>query len=207
MPKATILILILLTLLTGSVGLCGHSVELRQKVETTYLKEVGVREATGKNDGVQVEAYLKSVNLGKGYPWCAAYVIWVYKQCGINTSTASAWSPSLLPRSKVIYQAGRPPTGIPQPGDVFGIYFNNLKRVGHVGFVHRWQDLNGYVRTVEGNTNEAGSREGDGVYMKRRLKRQIYAVANWISANTYNTKYSLQQAVTAEHTDLRQYIC
>jgi hypothetical protein len=33
---------------------------------------------------------------------------------------------------------------------------------------------------VEGNTNEAGSNEGDGVYKKRRLINSIYQVANWV---------------------------
>jgi len=49
--------------------------------------------------------------------------------------------------------------------------------VAHVGFVDQWQSK--YVITVEGNTNEAGSREGDGVYRKRRPIKSIYIVANY----------------------------
>ncbi len=63
-------------------------------------------------------------------------------------------------------------------GDVFGIYFANLKRIAHVGFVDEWGDKQ--IITVEGNTNEAGSGEGDGVYRKRRPISSIYQVANWI---------------------------
>lgn len=44
--------------------------------------QVGVKELTGKNDGVEVESYLKSVGLGKGYAWCMAFVYWVFlKAC------------------------------------------------------------------------------------------------------------------------------
>lgn len=68
----------------------------------------------------------------------------------------------------------------PRKGDVFGIYFPDKKRIAHVGFVDSWDDK--YVITVEGNTNEAGSREGDGVYRKRRLVGSIYQVARWEEA-------------------------
>src|SRR5690554_1094953 len=66
----------------------------------------------------------------------------------------------------------------PATADVFGIYFANLKRIAHVGFVDEWGEKQ--VITVEGNTNEAGSAEGDGVYRKRRPIASIYQVANWI---------------------------
>lgn len=72
--------------------------------------------------------------------------------------------------------------GEPQQGDVFGLYFTKLGRIGHVGFVDQWGGPRGddWVYTVEGNTNGEGSREGDGVHARRRLKRHIHIVANWI---------------------------
>lgn len=66
----------------------------------------------------------------------------------------------------------------PKRADVFGIYFANLKRIAHVGFIDEWGEKQ--IITVEGNTNEAGSAEGDGVYRKRRPIVSIYQVANWI---------------------------
>jgi len=66
----------------------------------------------------------------------------------------------------------------PSRADIFGIYFPNKKRIAHTGFIDKWTSTQ--VHTVEGNTNQAGSREGDGVYRKIRLTRQIYAVARFI---------------------------
>lgn len=146
------------------------SAQKRLCVVNTYTAEVGVREATGKNDGERVELYLASTNLGSGYAWCAAFVNWTHAQCGIPGPRSAAWSPSWFPVKKL--------TAIPQPGDVFGIYFPSKGRIAHVGFVDRWTDTRVY--TVEGNTNAAGSREGDGVYRKVRLRSQIHSVANWI---------------------------
>lgn len=154
-----------------------HASDIVTKVKYTYSKEIGVREASGKNDGNKVEEYLKSVGLGKGYSWCAAFVSWTYQQANVS-HPKSAWAPSFFPKSKIIYQSGKT-FQTPRTGDVFGIYYPSKKRIAHVGFIDTWSDS--FVVTVEGNTNEAGSREGDGVYRKRRLKRQIYAVSRFIN--------------------------
>ncbi len=66
----------------------------------------------------------------------------------------------------------------PGMGDVFGIYFPEKGRIAHVGFVDEWEEP--WVVTVEGNTNVLGSREGDGVYRKRRLTRSVYKVARYV---------------------------
>jgi hypothetical protein len=144
----------------------------------TYRSQVGVREATGKNDGPQVAMYLKSAGLGEGYPWCAAFVNWVHLECGYKTVQGPAWSPSWFPASRVIYVRDAQNKYLPVAGDVFGIWFNNLGRIAHVGFVDDWNGGNFFV-TVEGNTNEGGSREGDGVYRKKRLKRQAYKISRF----------------------------
>ena len=67
-----------------------------------------------------------------------------------------------------------------QPGtaDIFGIYFPDKKRIAHVGFIDQW--LGDWLITVEGNTNDPGAREGDGVYRKRRAVKSIYQVARYI---------------------------
>jgi hypothetical protein len=153
---------------------------VRDQVEETYLSYVGVRELTGHNDGQEVEAYLQSTGLGKGYAWCAAYVNYCLISCDVETPKGAAWSPNWFPENKIVYKRGNDLNYNPRKGDVFGIYFSNKHRIAHVGFIHYWRQGDDYAVTVEGNTNNAGSREGDGVYKKRRLKRQIYEVANWI---------------------------
>lgn len=47
-------------------------------------KELGTREATGNNDGLRVEEYLRYTGLGKGYEGCAAFTSWVYGQAGFS---------------------------------------------------------------------------------------------------------------------------
>lgn len=163
-------------------GVVRHSVacneQKRECVKITFTSQIGIEEYGSANAGSSVEKYLKSTNLTKGYAWCAAFVNWTLEHCGIKTHK-SAWSPSWFDSMHVVYQNG---IGNPRPGDVFGIYFSSKNRIAHVGFIYEWKEGSKYCITVEGNTNEAGSREGDGVFKKRRLKSQIDKVANWIDA-------------------------
>ncbi len=66
----------------------------------------------------------------------------------------------------------------PQTSDVFALYFPEKGRIAHVGFIDKWDGT--WMVTVEGNTNVSGSREGDGVYRKRRLVKSVYKVARFI---------------------------
>ncbi len=136
---------------------------------------VGVREATGSNDGEIVELFLASANAKKGDPWCAAFVAHVHSLCGYKIPNSPAWSPSWFPNSNVVKFSEY------EPGDVFGIYYSSKKRIAHVGIIEK--ETGNYFLTIEGNTNEAGSRDGDGVYKKRRPIKTIYKIARWKETN------------------------
>ncbi|WP_316735753.1 peptidoglycan-binding protein [Pedobacter aquatilis] len=139
------------------------------KVLSVATEEIGVRELTGKNDGLRVEQYLAYTGLGKGNPWCAAFVSWVYNKSGYS-KPRTAWSPALFPAQRI--------TAKPQPADVLGIYFPTLKRIAHCGIVERC--IGDWVVSIEGNTNVSGSREGDGVYRKWRHQKTIHTYARWL---------------------------
>lgn len=151
---------------------------VRTAVTKTYTSQIGVREATGHNDGKAVEMYLKYVGLGKGYAWCASFVCWVLGQNKVS-NPHSGYCPDLFSPKRRVWQRNQKNNGTPMPGDVWGLYFPDKKRIAHVGFVDKWDAK--ITTTVEGNTNEAGSREGDGVYRKRRITRQLYEVTRFIN--------------------------
>lgn len=162
-------LLILFVLGTGYRANCSDC------VEAVYTSQIGVREATGHNDGKEVEQYLKAVKLGKGYAWCAAFVKWCYDQCGIKT-TINAWAASTVNQNNVVWKGGKW-YKTPRPGDVCTIYSYTMKRISHTLFFHRLED--NIVVSVEGNTNEGGSREGDGVYKRRRPLFSINGIYRW----------------------------
>ena len=167
--------------LTGSGNatdeLLATSAQQRDCLREVYLSQVGVREHGPANHGAQVKAYLESVGLPQGYPWCAAFVSWCFQQVDIPVPK-SAWVPSYALRDKMVYKQGKVLQRLPKYGDVMLIWYNSLNRPAHIGFVDHWGER--WIISVEGNTNLDGSREGDGVYRKRRLKKQVWAVVNFI---------------------------
>ena len=83
----------------GNVGTVHHPVDTRQKIVNIASGEIGVREATGNNDGDKVESYLRYTDLGKGYAWCAAFASWCYGQAGLP-EPRNPWSPALVPNAR-----------------------------------------------------------------------------------------------------------
>ena len=126
--------------------------ELRSNLIVALKAQLHVRELTGNNDGVEVEKYLRHVGHKKGASWCAAFCAWNYTQFKVK-NPMSAWSPDW---AKV-------PDRVQEylPGDCFTLFYHNLNRVGHVGFITGVS--HGYYTTIEGNTGLTGSREGSGV--------------------------------------------
>lgn len=147
-------------------------------LDQVYQSYLGVREKSGRNDGPEVEKFLKNVGLGPGYPWCAAFVKTCLLEAGIKSaSRINGMALSTENKSHFIYRA-RKHLGEPEPGDVFTIWYSSLGRIGHTGFFHK-KINSSFFETVEGNTNDAGSREGDGVYRKKRSYNATYSISRW----------------------------
>lgn len=142
----------------------------------------GIKEKTNHNDGREVEMVLASCNLGKGYPYCAATINWTFKQCGIKTGVVNpAYSPNWFTNKEVITykKSWRRMDYKSKKAQIFGLYFSNLGRIAHVGFIIS-ETITDYI-TFEGNTNIAGSREGDGFMKKRRSKSSIHIIADYLT--------------------------
>jgi hypothetical protein len=166
----------------GSLGSKTQITKVALALVSTATAEAdkGVRE-TGKNAGVDVEKYLKCVALVKGNPWCAAFVSWC-----VMTSRGAAKPPKWCSGSAVsLFQMARAQKAVcvtPADADFktkvkAGWIWSRAKDAtaaaaarkgvwcqGHTGIVVKVDDVG--FHTVEGNTNAAGSREGDGVYRK-----------------------------------------
>ena len=154
----------------------------RNAVMDVAKSTLGWREATGKNDGPQIDRILSTVGLqGSGAPYCAAFCVYSYEEAGVGSKIPhSAWSPDLV--KSPTWLKGRGET--PRPADVFGIFFASKGRVAHVGLVEKWG--NGTAVTIEGNTSPqaaSGSeadRDGEGIHRKWRLTSTIYAVRSFL---------------------------
>ena len=163
----------------------GSSAKLPSAIVEVARAEIGVKEVAGSNTGPRVNQYKEStwLNASDPWPWCAAFVCWVVMKAmereGVE-ATDSFKRPT-TPRAYGLEDwslkqdnstsTRRYPGQDIKAGDI--VIFN----FSHVGFAvgDPYTDTKGVVRvqTVEGNTNEGGSREGDGVYPKSRRVSKI----------------------------------
>lgn len=120
---------------------------------------------TNSNAGPYVERVLERTGLGKGLPWCAAWVADV----GV-IALGDRWP---LPKTASCAMLGEAAAkaGIlhdkPEVGDVFLLYYSSLGRFAHTGIVTA-VNADGTIGTLEGNTNDGGSRDGWGVFRRTR---------------------------------------
>lgn len=123
------------------------------------LTQLGVRE-TAPNRGPMVDVYLHAVGLepsAGSFPWCFAFAFWCAQQAGLwlprTASVRAAWE-----RGKAIR------VSLGGMGDI--AMKLNADGTGHAGIIMSRASIT--LDTVEGNTNDVGSREGIRVAIKNR---------------------------------------
>lgn len=131
---------------------------------------VGTTEV-GNNAGPEVARFLRSVGLGTGYAYCAAFVSFCLTEAEpqpvwptIRTARAQSFITAQSMRaSHVMYGYKKP-----KPGDIL-VWKKGNTGFGHVGFVLEWDGACG--TTVEANTSSGvygSQRDGDGVWIRKR---------------------------------------
>lgn len=139
--------------------------------------EIGVEEVNGSNAGPRVNEYKGATNLPplESWPWCAAFVCWCVREAmkaGTFTfkrpTTAGAWDFENWSRAQDnSTNTKNPAMEDIKAGDIV------IFRFSHIGIAVSGPDSDNCIKTVEGNTDSAGSREGGGVFAKTRKLSQI----------------------------------
>ena len=137
----------------------------------------------GSNRGSEVDQYVRSVGLdpsGK-YPWCQSYVWWALdqlsKKLGIKNpapqtaSVRGSWDQSPTENKITIAQARANPELV-RPGMVFimqrGTPWSSGGYLGHTGIILTVDPNKKTFQSIEGNTDEKSSGEGDKVGINNR---------------------------------------
>lgn len=123
----------------------------------------------GSNWGEPVRTYLDSVGIHFPASWCMAFVYWCFNEAAKNKKVVNP----LVKTGGVLKAWNNADKSVkfkePKVGDIFIMDFG--KGLGHTGIVVKIDDT--YIYTVEGNTNDSGSREGIAVTQKQRSKKKI----------------------------------
>jgi hypothetical protein len=145
---------------------------LKEKALQIAVTQLGVQEnPKGSNSGKEVNEYLKSVGLGKGFSWCAAFIYWCFNKAALDLKVPNP----LIKTGGVLAHWNQADkkyrvTTSPEPGDIFIMDFG--KGLGHTGIVE--STTASHINTIEGNASDAnGGREGYIVTRKSRPKTSI----------------------------------
>jgi hypothetical protein len=149
-----------------------------EKMVSLAREEIGVSEVDGSNCGPRVDEYKAATWLDpdKGWPWCAAFICWLLREAieGETVTfnrpqTAGAWDFENWAKKQSTrgVELRKPTNEDIKAGDIVVFTFS------HIGIAVKDVDSSGYVVTIEGNTNGAGSREGGSVLEKKRHVSKI----------------------------------
>ncbi|MGE0131220.1 MAG: CHAP domain-containing protein [Blastocatellales bacterium] len=165
-----------------------------KKAESRLLKlvveiaasQIGVREKPpNSNRGPEVDHYLRTVGLNPAagnFAWCVAFVYFCFDKAAsqlkiqnpmIKTAgVLDHWNRAGkkgIPRLVATDAQANP--GLIKPGHIFALAVGS-KGQGHTGLVSEVLS-DGRFKTIEGNSNDGGSREGVGVFARMRKPFEI----------------------------------
>lgn len=154
----------------------------RRIIADVAREYIGTRE-TSKNRGPHLEEFWKATNYPEGAknrePWCSAFATFCVKEGDRRSPALKLRVPPVFPavaqwlpwaRNKETGCLVFTPTEVqlgrfkPMAGDIV-VY---LPHLSHIGIVAEDYKSGAIIQTIEGNTNSAGSRDGDGVYQRQR---------------------------------------
>jgi hypothetical protein len=139
-------------------------------------KHIGLRETT-PNRFAGIDKFWAATNYPDGgknrEPWCSAFASYCVQEADRQSAAIRLrvpprfaavrdWLPWARQAGCIVFP-NTSTTYLPERGDI--VIF--LPRLSHIGIVAGFAGR-GMVHTIEGNTNAAGSRDGDGCYDKLR---------------------------------------
>lgn len=140
----------------------------KSKLISILKGEVGYHEgrnASGWDNHQKYSPAVPGLEWSQDQPWCATFATWAYQTAGVKKDTFPVTA-SVYTAMNWYKQHNR---WSEYPSIGAQVIYGRDK---HTGIVIAFDADT--ITTVEGNTNDNGSAEGDGVYIKHRQRRDAY---------------------------------
>ena len=136
-----------------------------ERVLSIARRELGTKESPANSNRVKYNAwyYGREVS-GSAYPWCMAFVQWVFAQMKVSLPLRTASCSALMWKAQ---ERGMWVEKDFRPGDIVIYDFTGKRKTAsHCGIVEEVLPDYG-VRAVEGNTSAAGSQSNGGMVCRK----------------------------------------
>lgn len=142
-----------------------------QKVIDIAISQVGVHEGRSNgswNNDTRYADEVPGLKWADKQPWCQTFVTWVARKAGVQHLYGDPERPTASCDFAGDWwkKQGR---WSEYPAVGAQVFFGYPHDLNHTGIVYAYDA--DFIYTIEGNTNDNGSREGDGVYRKKRPRR------------------------------------
>ena len=129
--------------------------------------EIGTKESPVNKVKYNTWYYGKAVS-GDAYPWCMAFVMWVFHQAGVELGLKTASCTSLENYAK---KKGYLVTKNYRPGDIVFYQFDKDEFADHTGIVESVTSTT--VTCIEGNTSVNGSQSNGGEVCRKTRSKSL----------------------------------
>ena len=171
------------------------------------VSQIGVKEnPSGSNKVKYNTEYYGTPVEGKDYPWCCAFVWWVFKECGASKLFFGGEKTAYCPAVETYYKKkGQWFTSNPKAGDLVLFDFTGKGVAEHIGILEK-VNSDGTYSVIEGNTSTASNDNG-GKVMRRTRNRSVirgFARPEYKTANTTQTTVKGEKTVTVTLSQLKK---
>ena len=149
------IILILAFLLLGARYEIPADKDVVKQSKQIALSQLGVEELTGRNDGLQVNEYQKSVGIPSGSPWCCAFEYWCYDSASMELALPNPLLKTGLANAEYNYamKIGVQTSSQPQENDLI-VWRETNSYSGHIERILQVMGTN-TVLTIGGNVSNS----------------------------------------------------
>ena len=142
-----------------------------EKILEIARSQLGIKENPPNSNRVKFNtAYYGQEVSGSAYPWCCAFVWWVFREAGASglfyggKKTASCSTLLGFHKAQAVRENYL-------PGDIIFFNFDGKRNTQHVGICEGWDGR--YITTIDGNTAPTNEANGGAVMRRRRAKKYI----------------------------------
>ena len=169
------------------------------KLIKTAAGEIGTKEFPYGSNKVKynTEYYGRAVS-GSAYPWCCAFIWWVFRECGLSTLFFDGDKTAYCPAVESFYRSYGQWYTKGKRGDIVLFDFTGEGKAVHIGIVES-VNADGTYTCIEGNTSVSSNDNGGAVMRRIRMKSQIRGFAR----PKYNTTKDVEETtVTSSKEEL-----
>lgn len=144
----------------------------------TAAGEIGTEEYPANSNKVKYNTeYYGSAVSGNGYPWCCAFMWWIFQKAGLSQLFFGGAKTAYCPAVETYYRhIGQWFSSDPKVGDLVLFDFYGKGEAVHIGIVEK-VNSDGSIVSIEGNTSLTSDDNGGAVMRRTRYPNVIRGYA------------------------------